>query len=132
MSKSVRIPDRSYEKVDELRQLGYESLTNVLALAIDRFYEAEMPRGTTMEHLTESELRQMIHEYLGNGDFEISDYAACEFAGLTAMLAQDWPEERLESVGRNIESRDDYDGLGTYAYELAKGMGLEPGYDYRP
>lgn len=42
MSKSVRIPDRSYEQADELRQQGYESLTNVLAVAIDRLYQQEV------------------------------------------------------------------------------------------
>ena len=42
MSKSVRIPDRSYEQADELRQRGYESLTNVIAVALDRLYQQEI------------------------------------------------------------------------------------------
>ena len=48
MSKSVRIPQRSYEQADELRATGYESLTNVMAVAIDRLYQAERPKETTM------------------------------------------------------------------------------------
>jgi len=46
--KSVRLCDRSYKQADELRQQGYESLTNVLAVALDRMYQAEMPKERTM------------------------------------------------------------------------------------
>jgi hypothetical protein len=48
MSKSVRIPNRSYERADELRQHGFESLTNVMAVAIDRLYQAERPKEEPM------------------------------------------------------------------------------------
>jgi hypothetical protein len=43
MSKSVRIPDATYKQIEELKQHGYESITNVVALAVDRFYRQEMP-----------------------------------------------------------------------------------------
>ena len=59
MSKSVRIPDRSYEQADELRQQGYESLTNVMAVAIDRLYQAERPKERVMEKMVEAKVTEI-------------------------------------------------------------------------
>lgn len=50
MSKSVRISDNAYGKVQELKDAaGYESLTNALEAAVTRLYQAEMPKERTME-----------------------------------------------------------------------------------
>ena len=41
MSKSIRIADRSYEQVMELKSAGYESITNTVAVAVDRLHREE-------------------------------------------------------------------------------------------
>jgi predicted CopG family antitoxin len=38
MSKSVRISDKAYQQVKDLQAAGYESFTNVIAVAVDRLH----------------------------------------------------------------------------------------------
>ena len=86
--------------------------------------------------MNEQTIKTRINEYLENGEFDVSDYAALEFSGLTAMLAEDWPQERIEeSLMPWIKNKNDlysvYDGLGEYAHEKAIAEELKPGIDYR-
>ena len=78
--------------------------------------------------MTEKQLKKMVAQYLENGDFEVSEYAKFEFAGLTAMLASRWAVENLEQIDFDAS---DFSGLSDYAHEKAKCEGLEAGRDYR-
>jgi hypothetical protein len=78
--------------------------------------------------MTEKQLKEMIETYLEHGDFEVSECARVEFAGLTAMLAQPWAPENLERIDFDA---DDFDALSDFAHEKAKAEDLIPGHDYR-
>jgi len=91
MSKSIRVPDTSYRQADELRQHGFESLTNVMAVAIDRLYQAEMPK--------EAEMRIRV-EYSADSvdDMDVlSREQIAEYGdSLAAHIATEYPNAEVE------------------------------------
>lgn len=114
---------------------GHQSNTAAMAAIIENYYWRHQmgPVEDEEDTMDWESLKVMIESYLDNGAFEASEYARIEFAGLTAMLAEDdWPPERIANgPGPYIDDLHDYDGLGDYAHEKARAEGLEPGRDYR-
>jgi len=70
MTKSVRITKRSYEQANELKDAGWQSLTNVVSVAIDRMHRAERPKEAEMEVARHKSgngtvvLKERDHQYL--------------------------------------------------------------------
>ena len=71
--------------------------------------------------ITVKDLHEMAQEYLDNGEFDVSGYARIQEAGVKHLLETE-PDQ--DDINYWVKARDDYDGLGTWAYEIAAGTPL--------